>query len=318
MNSDKIIFASFAYIDSVQSGMNISTNKRNIVDVYMKNIAVALASAKRFAPDCVVALVTNLENNDIPPDIVRLFYNHEIQIKQVPFDRFFMGQQMKWGLAFYKLCALSHLVEEEYKAYCWIDSDVVVQENFDAIWKEVDENILLYDINHGLNTPNYRTFCNEVHSFLGCESYITHFGGEFFAAGKENALVFVNEAEKIYNEMKASSFVTTKGDEFITGIVANRLKLVVKNAGAYVHRFWTCDFRLTSTCYKYNKVIILHVPDEKEIGMIKLYEKYIKKGKFPRDTIVWRCLGLSHPHYIRSVKSLIVRTIKCMMNRRRV
>ena len=73
------------------------------------------------------------------------------------------------------------------------------------------------------------------------------------------------------------------------------------NAGAYIYRFWTGSFRLISTCYKYNPVTILHVPAEKEYGMLKLYNKYISKGKIPTKKNVYRLLHLNR----RSLRTVV-------------
>lgn len=84
--------------------------------------------------------------------------------------------------------------------------------------------------------------------------------------------------------MLQKNFITTKGDEFILSLAANEMRESIKNAGAYIYRFWTgAGFRLISTCYEYNRITILHLPAEKEQGMLKIYDKYIKIGKIPVD-----------------------------------
>lgn len=179
----------------------------------------------------------------------------------------------------------------------YLDTDVYIQDNFESIWREVEQKILLYDINHGLNVEDYRSFCNEVKIFknLKDQMYITHYGGEFFASNYKNAVQFTMYAERIYEEMVRKEFQTSKGDEFILSLVANEMKEIIKNAGAYIYRFWTgSDFRLVSTCYEYNKVLILHLPAEKEKGLIKLYTNNIKKGQFPSEEKVWRICRLKH------------------------
>ena len=40
----------------------------------------------------------------------------------------------------------------KYESICYMDTDVYIQGSFDAIWTECRQNIMLYDINHGLNT----------------------------------------------------------------------------------------------------------------------------------------------------------------------
>lgn len=103
---------------------------------------------------------------------------------------------------------------------------------------------------------------------------VTHYGGEFFAANKEDAQVFSFDCLKIYQKMIERNFVTTHGDEFILSIAAFNMANKVKNAGAYVHRFWTGSLRVISTNYKYDPVTVLHVPAEKQDGMVRLYRYY--------------------------------------------
>ncbi|MBQ4584458.1 MAG: hypothetical protein IJA94_06185 [Bacilli bacterium] len=114
-----------------------------------------------------------------------------------------------------------------------MDADVIVQNSFDNIWLECMNNIMLYDINHGLQVNDYKSFVSETQKFLNISCYITHFGGEFFAANKQNSTIFIEEC-KIYNKMVKNKFVTTKGDELILSIAAYNLKKSVKNAGAYI------------------------------------------------------------------------------------
>lgn len=63
-------------------------------------------------------------------------------------------------------------------------------------------------------------------------------------------------------------------------------------------------FRLISTCYEYNKILILHLPAEKERGMIRLYSDYIEKGKLLSEKRVWKICRLKH----RSFEDFIVHT----------
>ena len=165
---------------------------------------------------------------------------------------------------------------------------------------------MLYDINHGLGVKDYQILCEELKSYYGEEKYITHYGGEFFAATKENTVKFVKKLEEIYEEMIKLRIFTTKGDEFITSICAHSMKNIIKNASPYIYRFWTgSDFRLISTSYKYNKINILHVPSEKNDGMIKLYDRYISKGIIPKEEIVWNILHLTRPSFIGLSKKYI-------------
>ena len=269
---------------------------------------MALISAKTYNPNCDVALVTNIE---IPENYKKILFANKILIFQEDFDEFRFDYDIKWALAFYKLCALSKIVKKyEYKYYCYLDSDVYISNSFENVWLECDQHIMMYDINHGLGTPNYKTFVLEGEAFLSEKVLLTQYGGEFFAANRENAKLFVDACTNVFNEMNARQFVTTKGDEFIISLAANELKDKVKNAGAYIYRFWTGGFYLVSTCYKYNPVTILHLPAEKENGMLKIFNKYISKSKIPTNNVVWRICHLQHQSFILKCKLFIKKLLR--------
>lgn len=273
--------------------MNLKENKSRL-DLYLKNCCVACVSArKNCGKDTDVALVTNM---DIPTAYCEILEQAEVKILQYEFDQFNFDGNYIWSLAFYKLCALFHVVEEiDYDNYAFMDSDIYVQSDFADIRKECRHKVLLYDICHGLQIEDYQRFLIEVEEFTGNDAVgTTHYGGEFFAANKENSKSFVEECLNIYNEMRHKSFKTSCGDEFITSLAAKRMDGKVRNAGAYIHRYWTRRFHLMSTNYQYNPVVVLHVPQEKDFGMIRVFDKYILNGSLPSRKTVWRMLHLSH------------------------
>lgn len=289
----------------MQSGENVFSLGNQRLFMYLKNASVALVSAKDFNKNDNVILATNLLESEIPEDILNVLKREEIKITTIPYDEFCFPAEYTWSLTFYKLCVLKHLCNTGFKKIVYLDTDVYIQGDFESIWKEVEQNILLYDINHGLEVEDYKILCHEVESFMNSKErlYITHYGGEFFASNYKNAVQFVIHAERIYEEMVRKEFQTSKGDEFILSLVANEMKEIIKNAGAYIYRFWTgSDFRLVSTCYEYNKVLILHLPAEKEKGLIKLYTNNIKKSQFPLEKNVWKICRLKHRTFFDYLK----------------
>ncbi len=250
--------------------------------------------SKKYNPESDCALVTNLSDDEIPAEIHEIFTRENIKIFHFPFDEFRFDNNTPWGLAFYKLCALSHVLREtDYKNFLYLDSDVYIQASLNSIWQELQENILLYDINEGLNTPSYLAMLEQTRKFTPDKKFITRYGGEFVAANRENAGKFISEARKIFNAIKDSGQVVTGGDEVIIAMTADKLKNLIRNAGSYIFRFWTGSFRLVSNCYKSNPVAILHMPSEKTRGLIKIYDKYIKKNKLPPNKRVWKICKLS-------------------------
>lgn len=292
MNKKNLICIPFAYKDGMNSGVNISGGKK--LEIYLKNASVALVSAKQFNSDCDVAFATNLKEKELPNEFLKILREWDIQVLEIPYNEFEFPGDYTWSLAFYKLCVLKRISEMKYMSVCYLDTDVYIQGNFEAIWRECEQNVMLYDINHGLNTDDYISLCDEVEEFYGNRKLITHYGGEFFAASSSNAKEFVNVCEQVYSKMLEKDFRTTKGDEFILSVAAENMKASIKNAGAYVYRFWPgASFRLVSTCYEYNRIIVLHLPAEKEHGMLKMYDHYIRRGIVPSDKNAWRIFRLS-------------------------
>ena len=287
-----IILIPYAELDGYQSGVNIA-NQQSRRETYIKNCCVACVSARKNNGDSTdVALVTNIS---LPAEYESLLQKNNVRIISEDFDLFNFSGNYSWSLAFYKLCALYKIVREnDYKNYAYLDSDVYVQNSFDDIWAECEESILLYDINHGLQVAHYRHFLEEVKSYTNKSQMIVHYGGEFFASNRENVMKFTQKCLDVFTDMKEKNFVTTHGDEFIISVVASQLKELTKNAGAYVYRFWTGAFRLVSTCYQNNEVVVLHVPDEKESGMIKIFEKHLKKDKAIDNNKIHKLLHLRH------------------------
>lgn len=300
--SNKIIFVPFSYSSIKQTSKNM-LHRNNPFDDYCKVFCVALVSIKEKNQNCDVALVTD---TDIPLYYKAILERNGILIFHVAFESFVFPDQYPWCLAFYKLCALKSIVENyKYDYVCYVDADVIANKPFDPIWKECDYNILLYDINHGRQVPNYRVFLEELSIFLGTDTNATQYGGEFFAANINNAKIFISSCLDIYNKIIERNFTTTKGDEFILTIFAHQNKLLVKNAGAYIYRFWTGHFRLVSTCYKANSICILHLPDEKTGGIIKIFNRYIRKNKFPSTNKIYSLCHLTHAKFLLTIKQHI-------------
>lgn len=292
MVEQKVIIIPFAKKENASTGVNI-TNQSESTQIYLKNCCVAAASAKYYNPECDVIFVTNIE---VPQPYADILRRQQVEIVTQPFDAFCMPDEYAWSLAFYKLCALKRILEKRnYSYYCYMDSDIYVQGSFDCIWRECMDHILLYDINHGLQVQDFRRFLQEVQKFTKQERIITQYGGEFFAASKNHAKQFIEECEAIYTSMKQENFATTLGDEFIISIAADHQKALIRNAGPYIYRFWTRAFYLVSTCFKFNAVVVLHVPSEKERGMIRLYNRFIKNGKIPKLKQVHKVLHLNKP-----------------------
>lgn len=286
-----LIIIPYAY--GGNTGANLR-NTRKQLETYLKNVLVAASSAISNAGKTAdVMVVSNIE---IPEPYKTLLNQYTVKYELCPFDQFNFGektpdgQKVNWQLAFYKLCALSHCVEKfDYLNYCFLDADVFIQNSFESIWKDSINNILLLDLCVSVEG----TMVKEMGEYLrnGCQ--YNHFGGEFYAASAALTRKFISECKKVFDEMKATGYITKHGDEFITSIAAHRLKPYVKNAKAYIRRYWTGSYRQVCNDYK-KDIVILHLPAEKEQGIIAIYNRYVSKGIVPSNKKAWDMLHLTH------------------------
>lgn len=301
LKNKRIIFVPYADKVGGKTSFNLKKAGRR-KETYLKNCCVALVSAKYYNPDCDVALVTNA---DVPDEYQRVLDAGGVKIMPVPFEEFTFDSESAWVFDFYKLCALLAVSQYGYDAYCYFDSDVYIQGDFSGIWEECKENILMYDINHGLKDDNYRHLLSEMETLLGHPVLLTQYGGEFFAADHTHTVVFLEECRKVWQEMQRQGFLTIHGNEFLASVAVSHIRAQVKNAGGYVCRFWTGSFRLVSNCYQYDSVVALHVPAEKEAGMLKLYDAFIRRGRVPSRRTMWRILHLRRRSCIEFCKFIV-------------
>ena len=302
-NSRKsLIFCAYADDESMKSGENIKkiTDRKSL---YLKNAVVALVSAKINNPLCDVGLVTNIIPDD---DYKSLLARHDIKIYYEKFDEFRFADDYKWGLAFYKLCALKKIMNYNYDRYLFLDADTYTQSNFDDLWEETDYNIMLHNHIHRLTIPDCKKYNEEVEKFCGMTQPITNYSGGFIAGSDILLSRFMKTCCEIFDEMIEKNFYTSFGDEFILRLAAERMKENIKEANAYIETFWTSySFYLTTTRYKYNAISIFHLPNEKNSGLKKVF-KYIKnKEKLPDKGKFYALCNIKHRNLLGFAKYIM-------------
>ena len=71
-------------------------------------------------------------------------------------------------------------------------------------------------------------------------------------------------------------FYNKLGDEIITSIAGEMMYEDLMDGKAYMNVYWTArHFYLVSTNYHFDKMCFLHLPDEKENGIRRIYKKLI-------------------------------------------
>lgn len=248
--------------------------------LYMENIFVSLKSAALKNPEDDVMLVVNAA---VPEPYRTVLDAEGIKIKEIPFDRFVMPNHFVWSLAFFKLCALSHVLEEEdYENYLLLDADTITLQSYEEMWEECKTGVILYPLGHTYRHHDRQRIAADYKRLYKTAGNPVHYGGEYIAGGKEALYSFMQECTKVYGRMEKERFLVDDhtGDETILSIAAMQTQNITA-ALPYIYRYWTNDFYLISTNTVYNPVCIWHLPDEKEHAMRYFYRYYQKKKRFP-------------------------------------
>lgn len=296
--SKSLIFVAFAHNEDANTSVNIK-NHADRSAIYYKNAMVALISAKKNNPDCDVAFVTN---HPVPLQYQNLMRQNDIMHLDCQFTSFRFQDDYPWCLAYYKLCVMKRVLELKYGNYLMIDSDVFVQNNISMLWNWTRDYLVISDTNE--TTERWQ---NEMHRYLSNSTFIPHWGGEFIGASHAILERFVRECEKIFIGMNATDFVTIHGDEFIESLAIYLNDFKVKHAGMFVHRFWTRTNYRVKTVLPQGGISVLHVPAEKEYGMLKIYNYIIAKNRIPSQRKAQKMLHLHHPSFNVATKRFLMK-----------
>ena len=283
-----LITCAFAFKEGFQTSQQLNkTADNSTTEMYLKNLFVALVSAKKQNPEDDVVLCVNVEPSS---KWISLFEQNNITVRKIEFDSFVVPREFPWSLAFFKMCVLNTLVKEgNYDRYLIMDADTYTTHPFDDMWQEADKGILLTPLGHTYSHSDREVIRRDFEKLYPGESKIlpiVHYGGEYVCGNQRMLSEYMDCCFAIFNKVADSGFnVENKiGDESIWSIAASLLinKLPIIAATPYIFRFWTDEmFYLISSVTINNPVSIWHLPSEKETGFVRLYKYYTKNKAFP-------------------------------------
>ena len=100
-----------------------------------------------------------------------------------PFDRFTVPDSFKWGYAFYKLCALWHVVHRyEFDTYLELDTDTVTVGDLEPMWCDVEttKRVLLFNLHRSINHPVGTVINRDYHKIYTQPIHIDQLGGSIY------------------------------------------------------------------------------------------------------------------------------------------
>ena len=121
-------------------------------------------------------------------------------------------------------------------------------------------------------------------------------GSGLICGEKAHLSQFMKCCIDVYELMRKNAFCEDDklGDEFITSVAALKSGEPIVDGKPYMNVYWTNQFYLVSTDYHYDKMVWLHLPDEKERGLMDIFFYYKKHGELPKSNLLYGYLNLPH------------------------
>lgn len=274
------------------------------MEIYLKNSFVCLKSVKLYNPEVNCMLVVDF---DLEFSWKERFEANQIEIVKVPFGGFQISDEFNWGIVQYRYDVMQYLcgILKDDDKVIMLDTDVVCVGSLDDVFDEIEYRVCLYDVQHAKNLKDRKYILDNYLKIYPekkhCE--LIHYGGEFIGS---NGLYLRAIFEASKEVMAASKFVKDLenfNDEHITSIaIYNNWNCIpVNNANAYLYRYWTNPgMYLTSTNYKYNPVVLWHLPFEKNRGLLYVYKVLINKNELPSTKQLAELFGFPYAkrHYV--------------------
>ncbi|MCD8013368.1 MAG: hypothetical protein LUG99_09360 [Lachnospiraceae bacterium] len=177
---DKILVINVLYSsdDGLAKAPNIKGASISTYDIYVRNSFMSLISTKKSNEDVDCAIVTN---RPLMAPYDALFRNNGIRNIIVPFDEYCVPKDFVWSYAFYKLCALKHIVYEndyDYDILLLLDTDTLVMRPLDYLWRELGpDRVFLYNLHRQFMHPVRNEIEKIYFDIYGTHEYVEQWGG---------------------------------------------------------------------------------------------------------------------------------------------
>jgi lipopolysaccharide biosynthesis glycosyltransferase len=294
------------------------TGTANISDamlIYLKNSFVSLYSIKKNNPEILPILCSDLDIKQEYPDLYNQFIEKNIQIINVAFGNLDIVSQSDWSICNYRYDVMKYLINNlnSEDIVIMLDTDVICVSSLADLFEDLESDLFLYDVNHRRNNKDRKKIIDNYYRIYGKYSNLIHYGGEFICGKISVIQELYNACIKVIEESNSFNDLINFNDEHITSIaVANFLKDKVHNSECYIYRYWTDKFYLASTNYLFNAVSLWHLPAEKNLGMLWMYNYIIKHNKLPNIQIMARMCRFPKPK--KAIYLRIIRRIKRILH----
>ena len=282
------IIESVAWSNSKSSGVNVSN--REALRGYFETAAVSLSSARAIDPDLSLLLVTNTA---VPDDVARVLEDKGVDIREQPFDAFSYSRDVPWYLAYYKLCALQSVVEnEQYDRVLLLDTDTYIRSDLGELFSFVDENeVGLYDLDATASSSDRVAMDKTINTLGFPVGSRTFWGGEAILGSRASLRKLLESCNAVFSLMEECQVYSSRGDEFLLyaeDLLRRGAGFSKKRINPYIGRIWTG--RYYTPC-RWENLSILHLPAAKVYAFPRAYQQLRRTGEVKANSFI-RMSGL--------------------------
>ena len=296
--------------EKVTTTQVMEKNVNKAMEVYLKNSFVCFSSIRNCNKDIDDLTLVLFSNFPLYEPYKSMFESIDVKNVVLPFGEFAISDNFAWSIVQYRYDVMKYIAEnfESEDIVVQLDTDIYCAGSLKDMFEELTENLLLYDVQHSFHNVDRHHVLYNYEKIYGKVGHLIHYGGEFIGGKVEHIRKLFDGCKKVIKEADGIEGLENYNDEHITSIaVYHDLKNIVQNANAYIFRYWTQRFYLASTNYNRNKVVLWHMPAEKDSAFIYLFNYYQKKQRFPKDKKVAKLAGFPVPHQRRSFARFIMK-----------
>ena len=275
------------------SGLSSSQKFQN---VYWRCVAVYFCTARKFNPDALLILFTNIHEGSLPVvdgiSLRALFSKLKVEVVTLPYTcRLARDGYNSWGNQFYIFDVLKYVSQcgrfSDNDKLVVLDSDCVWTQSGEAIFSKIEQQGLLayevyksadYSVN-GLSREDMR----EIYADLlgqAVPDKPVYYGGEWYAAtvGASRAVFAEFEPLRDILATRLSAGKKVFNEEAHTlSYIYYKLGYASDTAYSFVKRIWTTLFVYENVEPEDFNLVIWHLPSEKRFGFKRLFSALTKK-----------------------------------------
>jgi hypothetical protein len=269
---------------------SITTSQTGTIDIeqamkqYLKNAYVSLVSTIMNNPDINAILCTDIDIDVDYPEMAHVFRKHNIRISHVKYGTITIESKSAWSICNYRYDVMKYLVEtmNSDDIVLMLDTDTICVSSFADLFDDLHYDLFLYDVNHRHSNSDRTCILDNYQMVYGKTSNLVHYGGEFICSRISIINELLTSCLKVIEMTNNFEGLRNFNDEHITSIaVYEYMRHKVHNSESYIYRYWTNKFYLVSTNYHANPVSIWHLPDQKGLGLIWLYNYLVRTHHLP-------------------------------------